>query len=133
MRPVTMLAGGSFCLLLTSFAAAQELTPGKYSGSYNPPNFPNSLVSITLDIQSVDTGAVTGQGQRSVTTQGGTRLRDGCIGGFPLKGTVKGGTVDISAAEKWGPAGDCLFRVRGTVSGDKIVGKIGQSDVELKR
>ena len=133
MRSVTMLAGGSFCLLLTSFAAAQELAPGRYTGSYNPPNFPNSLVSITLDIQSVENGAIAGQGQRSVTSQIGTRLREGCIGGFPLKGTVKGDTVDISAAEKWGPAGDCLFRVRGTVSGDKILGKIGQSDIELKR
>ena len=133
MRYVTMLAGGSFCVLLTSFAAAQELTPGKYSGSFNPPQNANALITIVIEIQSVENGAITGMGQRHVTSQIGTRLREGCIGGFPLKGTVKGDVVDIAAAEKWGPAGDCLFRMRGTVSGDKIVGKIGQSDIELKR
>lgn len=133
MRTVTVLAGSAFCVLLTSFAAAQELVPGRYSGSYNPPQFPNALVTFTLDIQSVENGAITGQGERHVSAQGGTRLREGCIGGFPLKGTVKGNVVDFYAAEKWGPNGDCLFRLRGTVSGDKISGKLGPSDIELAR
>ena len=133
MRSTFIFASSSLCLLLTSFAAAQDLTPGKYTGSYNPAQFPNTLVSIVVDITSVENGVITGQGQRHVTSQVGTRLREGCIGGFPLKGTVKGDTIDISAAEKWGPAGDCLFRLRGTVSGNKILGKIGPSDVELSK
>ena len=111
----------------------RELAPGKYTGSYNPPRNPNALISIVVDIKSVENGAITGQGQQNVTSQVGTRLRTGCVGGFPLKATVKGDAVDISAAEKWGPAGDCLFRMRGAVSGDRIRGKIGPSDIELKR
>lgn len=133
MRSTTVFASAAFCLLLTSFASAQELTPGKYSGSYNLPQFANALVSFTLDIQSVENGAITGQGERHVSAASGTRLREGCIGGFPLKGAVKGNVVDIYAAEKWGPNGDCQFRVRGTVSDGKILGKIGQSDITLSK
>ena len=134
MRSVTMLAAGSFCLLLTSFlAAAQELTPGKYTGSYIPAQFPNALVSIMVNIKSVENGAITGQGELHATSKMGTRLREGCFGGFPIKGTVKGDAVDIMAAEKWGPAGDCQFRVRGTVQGNKIRGKIEESDIELSK
>ena len=46
---------------------------------------------------------------------------------------MKGDTVDIRAAEKFGPGGDCQFRVRDTVSGNKILGKIGQTDVEFSK
>jgi hypothetical protein len=133
MRCRTLLVGGSFSLLLTSFAFADELTPGKYSESYNPPQFANALITFTLDITSVENGVIAGQGQRSVTSQTGTRMQQGCIGGFPIKGTVKGDVVDIMAAEKWGPNGECQFRVRGTVSGGKISGKIGQSDIVLSK
>ena len=86
-----------------------------------------------LDIKSVDGGKFTGTGERHISTQVGTRIREGCIGGFPITGTVKGDAVDIRAAEKWGPAGDCQFRMRGTISGNKISGKIGPSDVELSK
>ena len=133
MRSTTIFASSSLWLLLTSFAAAQELTPGRYTGSYTPPRYPNSLISIVVEITSVEYCAIAGQGQRHFTTRVGTRIREGCVGAFPLKGTVKGDTGDISAAEKWGPAGDCQFRVRGTVSGNWILGKIGPSDVELPK
>ena len=119
--------------MLTSFAGAQELAPGKYSGSYNPAQVANALVSIVLDIRSVDEGTITGQGELHLTTQHGAKLREGCFGGFPLRGTVKGDAVSIWAAEKWGPAGECKFLMRGTVSGNKISGKIGQSTIELSR
>ena len=122
---------GSFCLLLTSLAFADELTPGKYSGRY--PAGP-STITITLDIKSVENGTVQGIGERQGTDQSGQRFQRGCIGSFPLKGTAKGDSIDLQAAEKFGGSGaECQFRIRGTVSGNKIVGKIGQNDIELTK
>jgi hypothetical protein len=90
-------------------------------------------IHITLDITSIENGAVQGRGERQGTDQSGIRFKMGCIGSFPLTGTAKGSTVDLRAAEKFGAAGDCQFRIRGTVQGNKIIGKIGQSDIELSK
>ena len=112
-------------------AFADELTPGKYSGSFSSGR---STISIVLDIKSVENGTVQGIGERHGTDQSGKRFQRGCIGSFPLKGTAKGDTIDLQSAEKFGGSGEeCQFRIRGTVSGNKILGKIGQNDVELTR
>lgn len=123
MRHVAMAASMCPCLLLSSFASAQELRLGKYTGSYFPPHFQE--VTIVLSIMAVDGGKVTGTGERQVTFQSGKQARAGCIGEFPLAGTVIASTVDLRSAQKWGPAGDCEFRLRGEVSGGKIRGKVG--------
>ena len=131
MRHSCMPASICACLLLASFASAQELAAGKYTGSYFPPQFQEVL--IVLSIQSVDGGNVTGTGERHVTFQSGKQARAGCIGVFPLVGTVMGSAVDLRSGEKWGPAGDCRFRLRGAVSGDKIRGKLGENEIELSK
>lgn len=132
MRRSAYVTSGALCLLLTSWAFAQELSPGKYSGSFSP-GAQGFSVSISLDIKSVENGTVAGTGERHTQHQGGKRSAQGCSGSFPLTGTVKGSAVDLRAAEKFGPAGDCSFRIVGTVSGNKIVGKIGQNEVELSK
>ena len=135
MRYVIALASGSLCLLLTSPAFAQELVPGKYSGSATG-GLPGTQVSFTLDIKSVADGVVEGRGERQAIRQDGKRVEGGggCIGSFPLAGTVKGNAIDLRATEKFGASGDCLFRLVGTVSGNKIVGKVGgKLDIELTR
>ena len=133
MRFITIPASVCAGLLLTSFACAQELSPGKYTGSYVAAQAQNLQVMITIDIKGVENGSVTGMGERHTIRQSGKRVQEGCVGTFPLKGTVKGDTIDVQSAEKWGAAGDCQFRLRGTVSGEKILGKIGQNDIELKK
>jgi hypothetical protein len=89
-------------------------------------------VTLTLAIISVENGAIKGKGQRYVTNQAGLRV-EGCVGEFPLVGRLKGNEVFLRAAEKFGPAGDCVFGLRGTVSGNKIQGKTGEFEVELTR
>ena len=57
MRYRATLATSSLCLLLTSFAFADELTPGKYSGSMQ---ITQGTVHIVLDITSVENCTVQG-------------------------------------------------------------------------
>ena len=135
MRYAIALAGGYLCFLVTPFASAQELSPGKYSGSATGA-LPGTQVSYTLDIKSVANGVVEGRGERQAIRQDGKRVEGGggCIGGFPLAGTVKGDAIELRATEKFGASGDCSFRLIGTVTGNKIVGKIGgKLDIELTR
>ena len=63
--PASVCAG----LLLTSFASAQELTPGKYTASYSPTQPQGVQVSIVLDVKSVEDGKITGTGERHVVSQ----------------------------------------------------------------
>ena len=123
-----MLCAAS-CLFVTAIASAEELEPGKYVGHYQTTAF---NVTVTLDIDSVEKGAVKGKGQRHVSNQGGLRV-GGCAGDFQLVGRLKGNELFVRAAEKFGPAGDCIFGLRGTVSGNKIRGKTGEFDIELTR
>lgn len=114
-------------------ASAQELAPGKYTGSYDITQAQGAKVSLVLDIKSIDNGTITGTGERYGINRYGHRGTGGCNGAFPLAGTVKGDEVDVRAAEKFGAGGDCQFRLRGKASGTKIVGKVGQNEVELSR
>ena len=116
-----------------SVASAQELAPGKYTGTYDVTQAQGAKVSLVLDIKSVDNGTITGTGERHGITRYGKRSSGGCTGAFPLAGTVKGDELDVRSAEKFGAGGDCQFRLRGKVSGNKILGKVGQNEVELSR
>ena len=92
-------------------------------------------MTYTLDIKSVANGVVEGRGERQAIRQDGKRVEGGgCIGSFPLAGTLKSDAIELRATEKFGASGDCGFRLVGTVTGNKIVGKIGgKLDIELTR
>ena len=125
-----LLATASAFVLLTSLAAAQEGPVGKYTGSFTSNQA--AQISIILDIKSVENGVVVGQGSRYGRTQHGVALQN-CVGEFPLTGSLKGNELDVRAAEKSGQTKDCQFRLRGTVSGSKILGKMGPYEIELSR
>jgi hypothetical protein len=109
-------------------ACAQE--PGKYTGSYI--NNQGNTTSLALDITSVEGGKIEGTGLRQGYTQTGVPTL-ACSGEFPLTGTLKGTELDVRAAKKFGRAQDCSFRLRGTMSGKKIQGKVAGAEVELTR
>ena len=111
-----------------TLGGAQELSVGKYSGSYVNQQF-GSTVAVTLEIQSVENGNIGGSGFLQVTTNDG--YRGWCTGGFALTGTLKGNALDVRSAEPFGR--NCRFRLVGTASGDKIQGKTAQHDIELKK
>ena len=126
-----MTLAGSLCLL--AFAAhSQELSPGKYAGGYTGQT-PDVQYQVILDIKTVENGKVQGEGAR-FGTKNNIKIQRGCVGSFPLTGTVKGDSIDLRSAEKFGGSGDdCQFRIRGTVQGSKILGKIGQNEIELSK
>jgi hypothetical protein len=107
-------------------ALAQEGAAGKYSGSYTLPNL--VVIGLALDIGSIKDGVVEGQGERMVS-----RGNQSCAGPFRLTGTLKGDQLDVRAAEKFGRGGDCTFRLQGTLSDNKIKGKVGPNDIELTK
>ncbi len=113
---------------VASPASAQEA--GKYTGSYI--NNQGNNTSLVLDIKSVEGGKIEGTGQRQGFSQTGLPTQ-ACSGEFPLTGTVNGAAVEVRSAQKFGRAQDCSFRLRGTMTGNKIQGKVGGSDVELTR
>ena len=122
MRSAILFAASLFaCPVL-----AQDSAVGKYSGSYTLPS--SGVVALVLDIRSIKDGVVEGQGERSMAL--GPQM---CTGPFRLTGTLKGESIDVRAAEKFGSTKDCTFRLRGAVSGNKITGKVGPFDVELTK
>ena len=126
MRSTSMLAA---LLAVSAFpAAAQEA--GKYTGSYI--NNQGNTTALVLDITSLEGGKIEGTGQRQGFTQTGNPTQ-ACSGEFPLTGSLKGTELEVRSAQKFGRAQDCSFRLRGTMSGNKIQGKVGGSEVELKK
>jgi hypothetical protein len=98
---------------------------GKWSGAFQ--NNAGNTTSITLDIKSVNDGAVTGVGTYATSARrGGT-----CRGDYPLEGTLKGAELDVRG--KGGPAADCNFRVRGTIEGGALKGRFNNTEVTLSK
>jgi len=117
---------GSLSFALSLSAIAQDSPIGKYTGSHRPRAHG---VGVTLDIKSVDSGRLQGEGQLVYSGP----VSGSCTGSFPLTGTFEGAQIVVRSAEKFGRAADCSFTLRGTLSGNKITGKIGQSDIELTK
>jgi hypothetical protein len=115
-------------LLAATFAFAQDSSlPGKYSGNYTSGG--GTSVRIVLDIKSVENGAVKGTAERFSTTRRGGQ----CSGEYPVEGTLKDNTLSVRSLEQGGPSGDCAFRYTAAVQGGKLVGKLGQNDLELTK
>lgn len=98
---------------------------GKYSGSFVAQSFgANYDVGLTLVISSVEGGRVKG-----VATLGG----QSCGGEYPFEGYLKGTELGIRSNVKGGRAGDCVFGMRGTLEGNRIVGTYGSYPVTLSK
>lgn len=126
MKPTLPFAGAA--LLVATFALAQDASlVGKYSGNYTSGG--GTGVRIVLDIKSVDNGAVKGTAERISTTRRGGQ----CAGEYPVEGTLKDNTLTVRSVEQGGPSGDCVFRYTAAVQGGKLVGKLGNNELELTR
>lgn len=106
---------GSACL------HAQQALVGTYSGSYSAKNKP---VGVTLQITSAENGALKATARR---------MAGACAGQYELEGTYRDDKLQLRSTEKSGRAGDCDLRFQLTAEGDKLVGKLGQLDVQLSK
>lgn len=96
---------------------AQDSPVGKYSGTFTVPTLTGDRqIGLELTIASVEGGKVKGAA-RSYSRS--------CGGDFPVEGTYEGSKLEIRSTAKFGPAGDCSFRMRLTVEGNKLVGETG--------
>ena len=125
MAAIVRAAGFAGALLLSFTALSQESLPGAYQGAFEVhTNLGIQSVGVTLKIDAVDDGKVKG-----VATMGGRA----CAGDYPVEGTLKGQQIAVRATQKGGRAGDCSFAFAGTVDGNRLVGKMGKYDVELRK
>ena len=105
--------------------AAQEDVTGKYSGSIVVPfQGRDAQVGLVMVISSVEGGRVKGVATMSSPT---------CGGDYPFEGFLKANEIGVRSDVKGGRAGDCSFGMRGTIEGDRIVGTIGRSPLQLNK
>ena len=121
MKPIAAIALTSL-LSLPAIGIAQDSLVGKYSASYSSTGIQSTLQSVSINITSVENGAVKATGYRSDV---------GCRGEYQLEGTVKGNNIRLRG--KGGPAGDCVFGINGTIDGNAIVTKWGQQELRLTK
>jgi hypothetical protein len=115
-------------LLNTQFAMAQQLEPGKYTGTAS--NSRNSSV-LELEIISVSESQVNGKLVRYPRNkrQGGS----GCAGTFDVEGSHRDGTLTLRVVERGGAAGDCGGRLVLKAEGNKLTGTLGDMQAELSK
>ena len=114
-----------FTLFTAGVACAQDALVGTYRGSYAVQTTKGHLrFGVTLAITGVEDGKV----------KGTATLHDGvCRGSYPVEGLVKDGGIGVRATQKGGPAGDCGFGFKGKIDGNRLVGNMGQFEVELRK
>ena len=123
---MTLWHAACFAIVISGAASAfaQESLVGTYNGNYELPRGTQRF-GITLVISSAEDGKVKGNA---------IFQRGNCQGSYPVEGGVKGNTIRVRATAKGGPAGDCFFSFSGTVDGNRLVGKMGNTtDVEFRR
>jgi hypothetical protein len=122
---IMISAAVGIAIVCATTAFAQDAALGTYKGSFDVQTSGGMMaVGVNLTINSVDDGKVKGS-----ATLGGR----GCAGDYPLEGTLRGSDLAVRATRKGGVAGDCDFGFRGTVQGDRLVGKAGRFDLELRK
>ena len=120
MLSVTTLSIGLlFCTLLL----AQELSIGKYSGSYQP-SMGGKNYSLELNITRFENNAV----EASVLRYGVS-----CSGEYKLKGSYKESKLTLRSIADGGNAGDCKTNLSLSLDGNKLVGKLGAWPIELHK
>ena len=110
---------------ISSLAHAQETLSGKYQGFITVQTAAGSRnLGVVMNLQSSESGAVTGTGT----------INDGpCADDFPLGGTFKEGELRVGSRKKGGRGGDCGFTFSGKLEGNKLVGRLGSYDLELRK
>jgi hypothetical protein len=122
---------GAAGLLAGTVVFAQEADiVGKYSGSWTGEQ--GQRLAAVLDIRTVEGNKVTGVLERFSNPGRQTGWRP-CDGEYPVSGTLRGNELNLITTEPGGRAGDCRARIRAAVQGDKLVGTIGRSHVELSK
>lgn len=123
MKSLTILLS-VVALAVSMDALAQNSLLGTYSGSQPLKN--NKTAGVRLVIDSVDNGIVKGTASRS--------QKGACNGDYPVEGTLKDDNLVMKAIEKNGGAGDCNFKLKVKVVGDKLVGTgINDNPIELSK
>lgn len=80
------------------------------------------LIGLSINITGDESGTVTGIAKN---------YSQNCAGDYVFRGTVKGTELLLRSQTKAGRFGDCGFNFRGTLEGNKIVGKLGDLDASL--
>jgi hypothetical protein len=115
--------------LSSAYSHAQQSIDGKYSGSYpgRSTSGANAMsLGIVIEIKSVEGDAIKG----TISQVGSWRP---CRGESPAEGTHKDGQVVLTALNEIGPTGCGKPRFKGTLDGNNLVGKWGNTDVKLSK
>lgn len=119
------LIGFAVLAAMCACAYAQDVVTGKYSGYFTVQTIGGDRnVGLSITLASVEGDVAKGTG---------TMYSGACAGDYPFEGTVKDGEVRFVSKTKGGRAGDCGFGFRGKLEGNKLVGKFGKYDVELRK
>jgi hypothetical protein len=117
-------------LVLAASLHAQESLVGKYSGTFNLQTQSRGVlpIAVSLNITSAANGKLLATASRSHNGKAGM----GCVGEYKLEGSYEGNKIDMKS-DAGGPAKDCVMRFELVADGNKLKGKMGQSDVEFSR
>jgi hypothetical protein len=110
---------------LSTYSHAQESIVGKYEGFFTAQtNVGDRNVGLVIDLQSAEGASVKGTGRV---------LSGPCLDDYPLEGTFKDGELRLRSTKKGGRAGDCGFGFRGKAESNKLTGRFGKYEVELRK
>ena len=115
-----------FLACLNAPAHAQSPLAGTYTGTYDAVTRSGTVrpLGIALTVTSVEDNVVKGVGKR---------ILGACAGEYPMEGKLENGTLVMRATEKGGGAGDCSLRFKLNVEGNKLVGTVGNTPVQMSR
>jgi hypothetical protein len=124
------VAFGSSLLVFAAASHAQENLVGKYNGTFLFQTQSRGLlpIAISMEITSAAGGKLQGKATRSSNAKAGM----GCVGEYKLEGTYEGNKIDMKS-EPGGPAKDCIMHLQLVAEGNRLKGKMGQSDVDFSK
>ena len=124
------VALGSSLLVFAASAHAQESLVGKYNGTFLLQTQSRGIlpIAISMEITSAAGGKLQGKASRSSNAKAGM----GCMGDYKLEGTYEGNKIDMKS-EPGGPAKDCIMHLQLVAEGNRLKGKMGQSDVDFSK
>ena len=122
---LALAAGFAVLSCVSAAAIAQQSIMGTYNGSIEV-RTPRGLerMGVTMVISDIEDGKLKGTG----TIQQGP-----CRGDYPIEGNMKGDAIGVISKGKGGASGDCVFGFRGKVDGERLVGNMGQYEVEFRK
>ena len=128
MKKIVVAVG--LAISISAPVLAQDALLGKYSGSYRQQvgSQGEKTAGITLEILSVEGGAVKGKAARS-------RLGslDNCGGEYSLEGKVNGNELFLKSTSSSVGSGDCSMVLRLTVEGSKLAGTLNKGNVQFSK